>query len=79
MRSEKWEMKMEAPVLLSQRKFPSSALALLNVASYFEQPVKHFGALGAAGGKLGVRLLVKVFKAVKFIGDVQGGEDRNFQ
>jgi hypothetical protein len=47
------------------------------IASDFQQPIEHFCALGAACGKLGVRLLVKVFKAVKFISDVQRGEDRN--
>jgi hypothetical protein len=50
---------------------PGAAFFLLNIASNLQQAVEHFGAFRAAGGKLGICLLVCLLEAVKLVGDVQ--------
>ncbi len=47
---------------------------LFGDGAHFEQAVEEVGAFSAACGKLRVGLFVETFEAVKFIGDVERGE-----
>ena len=49
---------------LSEGYLPTFAFFLLDIAADFQQAVEHFGALRAAGGKLGICLLMRLLEAV---------------
>src|SRR5262249_12662117 len=64
---------------LTQRQLAGAALFIFQAGADFEEAIEHLGTLGAAGGKLRVGLFMHVLEAMKFVGDVQGGEDGDFQ
>jgi len=61
---------------LTEREFAGAAA--FEAAAHLQQLVEHFSALGAARGKLRVRLFVHVLEAVEFVGDVKRGKDCDF-
>jgi hypothetical protein len=64
---------------LTQRQLSGSTLFVFEAGADFKEAIEHLGALGAAGRELRVGLLVHVLEAMKFVGDVQGGENGDLQ
>ena len=67
------------PVGLTEGEFAGAALFVLEAGAHFQQAIEHLRTFGTARGELRVGLFVHVLQAVKFIGDVQCGEDRDLQ
>src|ERR1043166_9872550 len=64
---------------LTETEFAGAALFAFEAAADFQESVEHLGTLGAARGELRVCLFVHVLETMKFVGDVECGEDRHFQ
>ena len=64
---------------LAEGDLSGAAFFLLDIAANFQQAVEHFGAFGAAGGQLGIGLFVGLLQAMKLVGNMQRGKDRDLQ
>src|ERR1700752_293576 len=64
---------------LTEAELAGATLFVFDTTANFQEAIEHFRALRAACGELGVGLLVHVFQAMKFVGNVQRRKDCDLQ